>query len=435
MPLSSPTLSPYSSASTTYRSSFGQSDARQCDGPPFPTQKILHTIHCEGQRIIPQIEAKVEKGFFPSGNPSGLTWTCYRRNYFSVQCHYTLTPHIPNARMYLDRGGKQDVEQIQALGIKLSAAVDQPNGKVIELIQHTPKRDKGPQTPVKVEKVFPSPPAKADAQSHVLAGFPSTSTLASPFLPLQQDGEKSYSPSGPTGAAHQYTFERIQFKSATANNGKRRAAQQYYHLIVELHADVRNPHDPLPRWVKIAERISEKMVVRGRSPSHYQGEGPHGNSSSRGGQGGTGSGASGSSQSFGGLSGSGMVARGVPHGLPLLGSGGYGGGVYRGSQYSFNPSPVGSNSVSSTSSTSGGPTEGFADETMEDAYQYFPSPLYETGLAGLNKSHVVAHDERRVKDENSHAQGVGGQWQVGACGRFEATRTSRGYYPDLNAGY
>jgi meiosis-specific transcription factor NDT80 len=78
--------------------------------------------------------------------------------------------------------------------------------------------------------------------------------------------------SQPTATSH--TFERIQFKNATANNGKRRAQQQYYHLKAELWADIRLDHTRIPVWVKVAHRVSNPVVVRGRSPSHYKNEGP-----------------------------------------------------------------------------------------------------------------------------------------------------------------
>jgi len=68
----------------------------------------------------------------------------------------------------------------------------------------------------------------------------------------------------------QYIFQRIQFQKATANNGKRRAQQQTYNLIVELQAEVYNPLDGKSRWVHIARRQSHAMVVRGRSPGHYK---------------------------------------------------------------------------------------------------------------------------------------------------------------------
>ena len=88
----------------------------------------------------------------------------------------------------------------------------------------------------------------------------------------------------------EHTFERIQFKQATANNGKRRAAQQYYHVVVELFVDLGTQ---IPeQFAKVAYRKSAKMIVRGRSPGHYQTErrgstssGPGGSAGSIGGSG------------------------------------------------------------------------------------------------------------------------------------------------------
>jgi meiosis-specific transcription factor NDT80 len=70
------------------------------------------------------------------------------------------------------------------------------------------------------------------------------------------------------GPPQSHTFERIQFQKATANNGKRRAQQQYFHVVVELFADVGRHGDP--QWIKIATSQSHPMVVRGRSPGHYK---------------------------------------------------------------------------------------------------------------------------------------------------------------------
>jgi hypothetical protein len=60
------------------------------------------------------------------------------------------------------------------------------------------------------------------------------------------------------------TFERVQFKTATANNGKRRAAQQYYVLLVELYAET-----SAGKTFRVATAQSAPLVVRGRSPGHY----------------------------------------------------------------------------------------------------------------------------------------------------------------------
>jgi hypothetical protein len=103
--------------------------------------------------------------------------------------------------------------------------------KAIQLIQHTPKRDKGPQT---------TPVPKL----------------------IRPGGNIGFSAVGSSQSI--VTFERLQFKTATANNGKRRAAQQYYVIVVELLAKLRNGHT-----VTVATARSSHLVVRGRSPGHY----------------------------------------------------------------------------------------------------------------------------------------------------------------------
>jgi hypothetical protein len=60
------------------------------------------------------------------------------------------------------------------------------------------------------------------------------------------------------------TFERLQFRVATANNGKRRASQQYFRLVFELVAEL-----PDGSQHTISECFSSPLVVRGRSPGHY----------------------------------------------------------------------------------------------------------------------------------------------------------------------
>ncbi|KAF9639102.1 putative ndt80 like dna-binding family protein [Lasiodiplodia theobromae] len=227
---------------------------KDVESPPFLSQENFgEIVSGEGQAVTPHIKCKIEKGFFFS---SDRTWTTYRRNYFSVNCSYTLDPYFPHGRLYLSRRNRNAPEQIQAIAMTLSAAIDGAAGKSIELVQHTPKRHKGPQLQIQMERLLPIPPSREE-------------TIAPPFLPFQEP----YSPIDLSVTSHQHTFERIQFKSATANNGKGRAQQQYCHLFIELYADVRRTFEDLPEWVRVARRMSAPLVVRGRSPSHY--EGPH----------------------------------------------------------------------------------------------------------------------------------------------------------------
>ncbi|KAG0284770.1 meiosis-specific transcription factor ndt80 [Linnemannia gamsii] len=101
----------------------------------------------------------------------------------------------------------------------------------IGLIQHTPKRDKGPQYV----------PSRREIRGGGNFALPATTCNQSIA-----------------------TFERVQFKTATANNGKRRATQQFYILMVDLFA-----HTQDGRIIRVAASQSDALVVRGRSPGHY----------------------------------------------------------------------------------------------------------------------------------------------------------------------
>jgi meiosis-specific transcription factor NDT80 len=434
-----PPAMPPTNYATAYQSAYTPHSGAN-ESPPFNAQETYHTIMCEGVSIVPTIEAKIEKGFFLSGDD---VWTCYRRNYFAVNVSYTLNPwtNANNSRLYLDQGNGKPQEPIQSMAVSLAAAVDGSAGKTIELIQHTPKRDKGPQLEMKKELLAPTPPGKN--HDHSTYGYHQSSSASGPLLPLQSiegDSSQSYSPTSHTNNNHQHPFERIQFKSATANNGKRRAQQQYYHLIVELWANIQNTRDHEPRWVKVAAKLSHPVVVRGRSPSHYQNEGPH-NATARG-PGNSGFGGSGQN----GLSSHGRTSYSAfGNGLSGGGATGMGGGMYRGgTTYSLDPSPVGSHSVSSASSMSGGPSEGLVgDQHMVDEddpkilggqhpYQYFPSALYEDLPPKVDG--VLPPLERRVvKEEYQRPSALATGWQVGGCGRYTGMESSHGYYPEVHA--
>lgn len=73
--------------------------------------------------------------------------------------------------------------------------------KEIDLVQHTVKRDRGPQMVPQPQPIQPTINNGTDYDDDTLV-----------------------------------LFERVQFKAATANNGKRRAAQQYHVVYCELLA-------------------------------------------------------------------------------------------------------------------------------------------------------------------------------------------------------
>ena len=348
--------------------------------PPFEKTKMIQPIYTgKGSEVRAEIHAKIDKGFFKADQD----WTCYRRNYFSVACYYTLQPPCDPASepLFLRRASASAPERIQSLAVCITARVNGEEGKVIELVQHTPKRDKGPTSAPEKVKLLPHIPGTL--------GYPESSSSLSPASQLSPDYEGVYPPTREQNP-RLANFDRIQFKNATANNGKRRAAQQYFHLVAEMFAQLPSSQSSEGQWVKIATRMSAPMVVRGRSPGHYSDDrrssstsmGPGGGGSSGDSTGGT------RDPNSAGPSGS----RSSGSGMPFSGSSRAGSGSYLSHQASMrHSSSEGSSNYSSASSgyrNSANSVHRHLEEpvlTGEEAsaiegfegYQYYPSPLFD----------------------------------------------------------
>lgn len=454
--------------------------------PPFAKTRAIQSItDKKGLSVQVELQAKIDKGFFQTDPEQD--WTCYRRNYFSVACSYNLTPYTNTASepLYLGR------DRIQAFAMCISARVDGEEGNVIDLVQHTPKRDKGPMGRPEKVKLTPHPSGSLGIYDGG-GGISPSSQLTSP------EYEPVYAPSAPTQQQSQTmaTFDRIQFKNATANNGKRRAAQQYFHIVVELFADVPNSQPSPTPWVKIATRISAPMVVRGRSPGHYSED--RRSSSTTMGPGGGSSGDSTGSQGNSNAPGPPGALRGGMSGLPFAGSSHVGSGAYRSHRDSQRDSLSDSPSKISSASSSYGSARMMSlerrrdlvltkEETTtiddHDGYLYFPSPLteipengrfmrpqlpsvsssafkteplltpshYESSYSYINntpeRQHTGLESRTSIKEENDDSS-TGFSWfqpndsrqshptsalsnpdYLRSCGRFQGVESSRGYYP------
>ncbi|GAB1316650.1 hypothetical protein MFIFM68171_06860 [Madurella fahalii] len=431
----SPTSSPAPYGSLSMDNGYPGSKTQQ-NIPPLGAIVLLgHLTYADSQATVIKIEINglIDKGFFMADND----WTCYRRNYFSCVCSYSLSPSTHNAPIHFSPNGSSQVYIVYGFAMCISAVVSDNDNHTIELVQHTPKRDKGPIA--KPEKVRLS--AKAPQASH----HPLTSLYAGPDGSLgsssryeQGFGQSSQQGSAPT----EHTFERIQFKQATANNGKRRAAQQYYHLLVELWADVGQQPNGGEQWVKVAYRKSAKMIVRGRSPGHYQSERRGSTSSGPGGSGGG-----------------------------SIGGGGYSSAILGPSEYSANPSMLGGGygQTYDPRPNSYGGTRHHHELTMEPmisaeevkaitdtkGYQYYPAAIYEgeqdprhhqqvelfshsrhdASESGTATPMSAAFDPTKVKPEMENGLPSlfyhGGPYYSQRCGRFEGKTTSNGQYPTL----
>ncbi|KAG9228895.1 NDT80/PhoG like DNA-binding family protein-like protein [Amylocarpus encephaloides] len=387
--------------------------------PPLnPTETIYPLQTQDGQHLRADIFGRIDKGFFMADSD----WTCYRRNYFSLNCSFTLSPPILTGQMYLVENGRCGA-QVYGFAMSIAAVVDGRDGKSIELVQHTPKRDKGPQEKPARVTLAPRPPA---ASGLYVDGGPSRSGLyESPTF-----GQP------PNQPATEATFERIQFKNATANNGKRRAAQQYYHLLVELFADVGTQRTE--RYVKVAFRMSAPMVVRGRSPGHYQNE-RRGSNASAGGSGGAGGAGSytpsaGTSRTPGDM--------GMPGGSSMMQGGGYG-GSYDSRAHHYGRSNIPPLQIPMEPVLSAEEAKGIEESP---GYLYYPGAIYEGHEARYQLPSMVDYSASKIKQEYGSSGYVlpslasTHEGLARHCGRWEGAPESKGYFPaavvqqELNIG-
>lgn len=392
--------------------------------PPLSAVESFGTLQYgdgSGTPVKVDISGSIDKGFFQSDGE----WTCYRRNYFNCICSYTLNPHYPNVGIQFipsDTNHPGPPLQVYGFSMSISAVVADNDQHKIELIQHTPKRDKGPIA--NPDKVMLGP-KQGSGPHHPLSMYNDSSGVGAT---RGMFADSYVSQSGAQAVPTEHTFERIQFKQATQNNGKRRAAQQYYHLVVELWADTGN--HSADQFIKVAVRKSAKMIVRGRSPGHYQND-RRGSSSGPGG-----------SAGIGGYQGMSMGDF-APGGM-LGGGGGYAGGYdTRGHVYGVRQHDIPTETAI--------PTED--EKAMEAAkgYQYYPGSAYDGQPDRVN---MYSHHNHRSAPEPAvlphMATGMDIDIKINhedeaprlfhtpplindrrPCGSFQSKGNTNGYYPTI----
>jgi meiosis-specific transcription factor NDT80 len=402
--------------------------AAQNSIPPLEDIKVLGSLHyTDNQKTKAEvgISGIIDKGFFLADKE----WTCYRRNYFSCACSYSLTPYIPGVAIELKMPGSR-AATIHGFAMSISAVVAE-NDHAIDLVQHTPKRDKGPTaSPSKVPMM-----AKQDSSHHHHhhrhIGFFGGNQNTMGGQQMYPDGWVP-TESGGNGPQTEYTFERIQFKQATQNNGKRRAAQQYYHLIVELHANTGQPESP--NWVKIAYRKSAKMIVRGRSPGHYQND--RRGSSSNGP-----SGSSGNSNAFGMMGGvRDFTGNPVMQPQPYPGYDTQG-GLYGGHRHHALPpeallSPEEEKAIENTKGYQyypGSMCDGQANQRVDLWNHHSDSEsMVPHVVAGVDVNGKVKNEyENNTLPRLVHPSSLSSSDQPRSCRPFDGKPTSNGYYPHV----
>ncbi|OAD79210.1 p53-like transcription factor, partial [Phycomyces blakesleeanus NRRL 1555(-)] len=124
-------------------------------GPFFSSTKPFDNLYALDRNTLLniRIQSKMDRGFFLADND----WTCYRRNYFQVSSAFTIHGV---AHYYADHETQCLVQAdgafypVRRFLLNVSARVSNSDKK-IELVQHTPKRDKGPQTTPLPKPIIP----------------------------------------------------------------------------------------------------------------------------------------------------------------------------------------------------------------------------------------------------------------------------------------
>ena len=171
-------------------------------------------------------------GLFPQNAPPELT--CYRRNLFQVTGSITLPRGL---RYILTDTGERIPIVSQELAVSATESVEGHAVKLISVPWKTPANNTPPIPEDKTEKE------------------PNTIPLD---IMSNQDMDADY-------ATFPIAWKRLQFRIATANNGRRKELQQHFVARLNLIATLTTGMK-----VSIAEIKSSAIVVRGRSPRNFQ---------------------------------------------------------------------------------------------------------------------------------------------------------------------
>ncbi|KIH89155.1 Transcription factor vib-1 [Sporothrix brasiliensis 5110] len=161
--------------------------------------------------------------------------TCYRRNLFQISG----TLITPRGQLSVVNEGGESVA-VSSTELTISA-IESVDGHPIRLI------------------VIPwkTPPPN----SPEVAQNPDQEPVPLPLIPFQDDGSEAEG----EYAVYPIGWRRLQFRIATANNGRRKELQQHFVLHLKAVATLANGSK-----VVLAESTTAPIVVRGRSPRNFQ---------------------------------------------------------------------------------------------------------------------------------------------------------------------
>ncbi|UNI19017.1 hypothetical protein JDV02_005236 [Purpureocillium takamizusanense] len=189
------------------------------------------------------LSAQLHGMFFLSEMPANATdgssmqpeLTCYRRNLFQISGSLVM----PRGQLSV-LGESNETLPITSMEVSISA-IESVDGNSVRLIV-IPWKTPPPNTPEIAQTPDQEPPAV-------------------PLIPFQDDGAEA---DGEL-AVYPVGWRRLQFRIATANNGRRKELQQHFVLHLKVHGTLSDGSK-----VVLTESTTAPIVVRGRSPRNFQ---------------------------------------------------------------------------------------------------------------------------------------------------------------------
>lgn len=239
-------------------------------GPGFECTDLFKLIFTEttNQKVFPFLNARIDRGFdFVNGE-----WIGYKRNYFTLVAAFEFdgfdSSIFTKEKFYTYDNNNRKVS-INYFALRLVSKCCEDDVPV-SLVQHTAKRDRGPQFS---PPVYPA--ISGILPSHYLIKLSANirnETKIDQFNKLfffnGKDGEKpltsilSTYPEGVITTVARY--ERIQF-STSINQRKPSMVNRHFILLVELLGYVNED-----KFFVMAATETPPLIIRGRSPSNYQ---------------------------------------------------------------------------------------------------------------------------------------------------------------------
>ncbi|ODA84012.1 hypothetical protein RJ55_02530 [Drechmeria coniospora] len=199
----------------------------------------------QGRVVQFDLSAQLHGMFFLSEMPSGAgdgsttsmqpELTCYRRNLFQISGSLVM----PRGQLSVVNESNETLP-VTSMEVAISA-IESVDGNPVRLIV-IPWKTPPPNTPEIAQTPDQEPPVV-------------------PLIPFQDDGADA---DGDL-AVYPVGWRRLQFRIATANNGRRKELQQHFVLHLKVNGTLADNSK-----IVMAESTTSPIVVRGRSPRNFQ---------------------------------------------------------------------------------------------------------------------------------------------------------------------